>query len=210
MTFRSRTVSAGIRPLLFLTLLLAAAGCAEEADHTGHAQTLLDFVRSCAECNHGDSIELVGEGAYEVPLADNARPALVHAATTFVDEVELEVSSTSVELKYDLPQALVGLDDEKVELSASLEQEGPLVLTGDAGEASCVVTVLPSAPDEQLAIDLECDELLSGVQIDIDGVAAHLAKRGLPAAAINAHVEVSTGFRDDPIGILTGRLRFDD
>lgn len=156
----------------------------------------------CLPCTAAETYEYKGAGIYEVPLVPESGE-LAEAAVTIVQEAQLHVSAGEVILEYDLPAELTGVV-QQVELTGDLPDGAePLLLTGPAGTATCYLENFSPG-----AFDLFCLEELPGVAIDRAALEALLESRGLDRDVIDAHLEVTDLFIEDPIGILEATLMY--
>jgi hypothetical protein len=138
-----------------------------------------------AACDDGGSGSF--HGTYEVPV-----PSALEAAATYdVPEVEWIVDGDDVELRYDLPRALVGK-------AFSLRFEGTISgstakLTGSPGTADCTLT----------ATEVVCNESMTGLlPITPDyAIVEELAATEYPGPAAD-RLDVAKRFAGDPIGIV--------
>jgi hypothetical protein len=127
------------------------------------------------------------DGQYAVPTT----PELAASATHPVN-VKIQRYAGMIRVHYNMPVELVGTPNVSVDL------EGPdtgdtLELTGKAGIGHCSMT----------ESTFTCNERLTGIQVDVDGVGRAAVADGLTAAEVNDRLAVAHQFALDPIGILT-------
>lgn len=156
----------------------------------------------CAPCA-GDRYDYDGDGRYEVPL-DPEHAELGDAAFTPVFGARLRIDEGQVSLSYDFPLELTGVD-QSVDFDGPLpEGDGPLVLAGDPGTATCSIRNVDGP-----SFDIHCFEELPGVDVDVAALETLLEERGVAPAEIAARIDVAKLFSEDPIGIFEGRLSAD-
>ncbi len=124
-------------------------------------------------------------GSYFVPV-----PAeLVPYASFDLEEVRLELHGGELTLRYDLPELLLG-NARGISFRGGSDESGIYTLGGDDGVATCQST----------ASGWDCDEVLSGIDVDVDAVDRILS--GLPDREAAARRSVTDRFAVDPIGVL--------
>jgi hypothetical protein len=117
--------------------------------------------------------EFTGPGDYTVPAVPSVQFPL--------SRVRIEQTAGVVSLYYDLPAALAGRST-SVELDGTMNADGTLQLSGQAGTSSC--TVSPTL--------LRCNEDLSGI---------HVAQP-MTSTPQDPQQAAAQAFFEDPIGVL--------
>lgn len=159
-------------------LLVGSAACTPETGDTGAGGT-----------GGAAATPAVYRGTYEVPVTAE----LAAAAIYDVAEVEWTVTGSAVELRYDLPMGLVGLDL-KVHFQGTIDAgAGTAALASDTGDAQCTVA----------ADTVSCLEHMPGLgPITPDlAVVEQLAATEF-AGPPSMRVDVAKQFSVDPIGIV--------